>query len=109
MLYRGNDKIWVLNVTDKSTGDPVDITGCTLTFTVRAVLNGDIFLQKTVGSGVELTDPENGVAEITVDAADTSGLANQSFEYVFDVEITKTDATKETLCVGKFLVFPTVT
>lgn len=109
-MYRGDDKIYELTVTDKQTGNPVDITGCTITMTLREDWDEAIFLQKTNGAGVTLTDPTNGIAEITIDAADTSGLdVSTQHEYVFDVYILKTTGKGETLLTGKFIVLQEAT
>jgi len=103
-MYRGDDKKYELEVTDKQTGEPVAINGCTFKFTWKInKSDANYVLQKTVGSGIELTDPDNGVAEITIDAADTSSLTKKT-EYYFDIEITKTDTKVETLMEGKFKI-----
>src|SRR3990170_1110030 len=103
-LRRGNDKTWEITVKNKITGATVDITGCTLTMTVRSNINSAIFWQ----DDFTLTTPLLGVAEIEIPAAITEALANASYEYVYDVEIVKTDTKKETLVVGKFIILPVI-
>ena len=104
-FHRGDDKIYEITVKDKVTEIPVDITGCTLTMTLRKTWTDVVFIQKTF----TLTDPVNGKAEVAIDAADTSGLTNEKQEYLFDVEILKTTGKKETLLSGKFSILPEVT
>ena len=107
-MYRGDDKIYELEVTDKQTGNAVDITGTTIKLTLRETPTDSIFLQKSNGPG-EHSDPSNGKTEFAIDAADTSSLSNEKHTYVFDVEITKTDTKVETLLIGKFIIIPEVT
>ena len=105
-MERGDDKTYELEVTEKkSPCNPADITGCTIKLTIRPTWQGAIFLQKTF----TLTAPLIGEAEVEIVAADTSGLTNERHEYVWDVEITKTDTKMETLCKGKFIIEPEVT
>jgi len=108
-MDRGDDKIYELTVTDKQTGEPVIISGCILTMTWKEDVNQDSAdLTKTNGAGIELTDPVNGLAEITIDAADTSGFTEKK-EFFFDVFILKTTGKGETLVKGKFVVHLDVT
>ena len=104
-MHRGDDKLYELTVTDKQTGNPVDITGTTTVLTMRGSYTASIFLQKTFTN----TDPTNGKAEVAIDAADTSSLQNVQYTYVFDVQITKTSGKDETLLSGKFIILPEVT
>lgn len=104
-LYRGDDKVYELTVTNRVTGAIIDITNCTIKWTWKvAKTDAAYFLQKTAN----LTDPSNGKAEFTIDAADTSSLTAQQV-YCWDVEVTKTTAKKETLCTGKVIVHLDVT
>jgi hypothetical protein len=83
-----------------------DITSCTMKFTVRRQNSTAILIQKTtdVDDGIVLTDPTNGVAEITVDSADTETLLNLDYPYIYDIEITKPTGKVETLVRGSFKV-----
>ncbi|KXH76246.1 MAG: hypothetical protein AM326_03030 [Candidatus Thorarchaeota archaeon SMTZ-45] len=108
-MHRGDDKLYELIVTDKNTGNAVDITGCMLTMTWKEnKKDSGYYLQKTNGSGITLTDPTNGKAEIAIDKTDTSGLDKYK-EYFFDVYILKTTGKGETLLEGKFKVHEDVT
>lgn len=104
-MFRGDDKIYELTVTDKQTGNPVNITDCTIKMTWKENIEDEAyFLQKTA----DPTDPENGKAEFTIDAADTSSLKKRT-EFYFDVQITKTTGKIETLLRGSFVVMMDVT
>jgi hypothetical protein len=80
-------------------------------FTVRRQNSTAILIQKTtdVDDGIVLTDPTNGVAEITVDAADTETLSNLNYDYIYDIQITKPTGKIETLVKGSFKVISEVT
>ena len=107
-MHRGDDKIYELTVTNKQTGNAVDITGCTITWTWKEEKeDASYFLQKSNGPG-EHSDPMNGKTEFTIDAADTASLTAK-MTYFWDVEITKTTLKKETLCLGKIRVLLDVT
>ena len=72
---------------------PRDITGWAVTFTVKDGLGGTAVLTKTVGSGITLTDPGQGVVTVALDKADTSALTVSSAlpagkGYVWDVKRT---------------------
>ena len=107
-MYRGDDKIYELTVTDKQTGNPVSIVGCTIKMTWKENIEDETyFLQKSNGPG-EHSDPTNGKTEFTIDAADTSALKERT-EFYFDVQITKTTTKVETLLKGSFVVLMDVT
>src|SRR6185295_19810429 len=80
--YRGED----VDIT--VTMSPVeDITGWSITFTVRKTFNVlPILIQKSVGSGITITDGPNGVFVIHVDSADTANLDVGA--YHFDIQRT---------------------
>jgi hypothetical protein len=105
-MSRGDDKKYRITVTDKITKLPVNITGCTLTMTWRKTYTDTVFLQKTF----TLTAPAEGIAEVSINAADTNTLpAGERTEFLFDVEILDTSALKETIADGKFVVKPDIT
>lgn len=70
----GDEAVWLVTVTD-SAGVPVNITGCTMRFTAK-LRPGDAdaaaILSKTVGGGITLSDPTNGVATVTLTDTDTT-------------------------------------
>jgi hypothetical protein len=78
VFFRGED----VTVTF-TTNPPADITGWTMTFTVRDKLGGTSQFTKTVGSGITLTNAPLGQFQVTIASADTSSLAVG--RYVWDV------------------------
>ena len=99
-MYRGDDKLYELTVKDKETGVVVDITGCTIILYWYS--KGTDIVEKQWS--FVLTDPTNGLAEVSIAAADTSGLTYARHEFEFKVKITKADLKVETLVSGKFIV-----
>lgn len=95
--YKGEDVIVRVTMTPFGT----NITGWTLAFTVRQNY-GDTatVISKTSGAGqITITDALNGIFDVTVAAADTSGLVPRA--YVFDASRTDSGAAS-VLSVGQF-------
>lgn len=77
-------RITVLN-TD---GTPHDITGATAVYTVRSPdYDNTVIVQKTGGAGIQLTVPEIGVMDVTLDPADTV-LFVPARRYTYDAQLT---------------------
>jgi hypothetical protein len=76
-------------VTVKNTDETAkDITGATVRYTIRTPGFADTqVLQKTVGSGIQLTTPASGILDVTLSATDTAALV-PSLRYVYDCEVT---------------------
>jgi len=85
-FVKGSEQIFAFELTDN--GVPTDITSAVIQFVVKERETDDdakaLFI-KTIGSGVELTNPTNGNFTVTIDAADTNDL-KVSFIY-FEVVI----------------------
>jgi hypothetical protein len=81
--FRGEDVTLTVTLTP-----PTNITGWSLTFTIRDKLGGAVKITKDNGGtgGLTLTDAINGVFKVTIARADTLTLAVQS--YVYDIRRT---------------------
>jgi hypothetical protein len=91
-FFRGED------ITLNFTLQPAqDITGWTMTFTVRDKLAGTIQFTKTVGSGITIVDAGRGLFKVAIASADTSSLAVG--RYVWDVR-REDSGSKTTLADG---------
>jgi hypothetical protein len=74
-----------------------DITGWSITFTMRAVFNVlPVLIQKTVGVGITILNGPAGVFRVQLLSADTVGL--EPGTYLYDVQ--RTDVSNYTELVG---------
>ena len=84
-VVRGSSKTLTLTVKD-SDGGPLDLTGSTIYFTVKKrEKDEDALIQKisTDSAQIDIPNPTDGIAKITINPADTSSLATG--KYKFDV------------------------
>jgi hypothetical protein len=76
----GESAFLTVSASTKSLGviTPIDLTGKLLFFKVTKIgPNGDDVFEKTIGSGITVTDADSGVFDVTIDPADTEEfLAN---------------------------------
>jgi hypothetical protein len=80
-MYAGADMEFSLLALDEN-GDPVDLTGSTLTFQVRrGVLDDDPLIEKATGDGIthaaDQAGAGKGQATLTLEALDTEDLNGQ--------------------------------
>lgn len=88
----------------------IDLSEMILRFSVRKTLRGELLFQKASTTGdIEVIDAENGLAEVSINAADTETLLNVDTDYLYDLEITKANGKKETIMRGKLRVLGEVT
>jgi hypothetical protein len=101
-FYKGEDVVLTVTMSPAT-----NITGLSLTFTMRKQFNDVSILTKaTGGSGITITDAVNGVFTITIASADTAGLDNRA--YAFDIQ--RTNAGNRTvLTIGNLTLLPEVT
>ena len=104
-IPRGDDGILDVVVTDRDTGDPIDLTGAELTFMVkrdRRDADADAILAKTVGSGITVAAPTTGIAVVAIDAADTDAATPGACWW----ELQSVDVTSKvhTLASGRFVI-----
>ncbi len=89
-IYAGDSKTITLTVLDAD-GDAVDLTGADVFFAVANEPGATAFIEKSVGSGVTLTDPTNGVATIAIDPSDTVSVTPSDYFYDVRVELSTGD------------------
>lgn len=99
---RGDSGTFEVTLTD-SAGDPLDLTGASVDFTV-----GDL-IEKSLGDGVAVATPVSGVAVITLDPEDTEDASDYRRAYRYDVQVTLADGTVRTPIRGLFVLVPDVT
>jgi hypothetical protein len=92
-LMRGEIKIYQFTVTEN--GSAVNLTGASMRFALRKQAglvpesdDAGAVLVKTTSDTISLTDPTNGVFEITFNAADTKDLVLESamVGYMYGIE-----------------------
>lgn len=107
-FYRGNSELYELTITD-SAGNPIDLTGCTIWFTMKVDPNdsdSDAAIQKIV---TEHSDPTHGKTKVNLTAVDTRNLApNKSYFYDFKYKNASGDVVK-TLLEGRVKVLQNIT
>ena len=94
-LTRGDDKYYILTFTD-SNGDPIDITGWIIFFTVKRDLDDtddEALIKKDITSH---TDPTNGQTRIHLTNDDTDLIGS----YYYDIQVKKSDGTIITILEG---------
>ena len=110
-VTRGDTAPFVVPVTDRETGLPVDITGASIRFTAKhRRSDADVdaaFVRATGGQGVTITDPTGGLAEVRLTAGDTSAFTGPVTLY-WDVQLVLAGETR-TLDSGRLYVEPDVT
>jgi hypothetical protein len=97
----GDDRDLELTLVDGA-GSPLDLTGASLWFTVEGLF------QKTIGDGITVSVPIDGVAVISVSAADTSGVSVRTARR-YDVQVRTAAGKTKTPVKGTFVILPDVT
>lgn len=86
-MVSGDTKI--LNITAKtSSGTAINLTGVAIIWSLFPSTGGTALLTKSVGSGISITDPSNGVFQVTLNPTDTASL-----EGLYQHEAQITDVT----------------
>jgi hypothetical protein len=86
-IIRGTSKTLSLTVKDAA-GNPVDLTGSTLYFTVKRKAKDKYALIQKISTDIaqiEIPNPTDGIAKIYITPEDTTSLATT--RYMFDVLI----------------------
>ena len=103
---------WSLSGSATLGGDPYDLAGCTLYFTVKykhTDSEEDAVFQKSTGSGITHTNPTNGLYTVSANPADTTGLTKTRQVLVWDCQLVTAGGAKYTLNYGNLVVLPDVT
>jgi hypothetical protein len=106
-FYRGDTQRYRLTLTDAETGDPIDITGGSMWFTMKAKItdnDADAVVQKHVTSHI---DPANGVTEVVVEASDT--VDTKPGTYYYDFQYVDSIGNVKTILAGKVKLLSDVT
>lgn len=91
-------------------GTEVDITGYTFTMTCRyRVDEAVVFQLSTTTSGITITDPTNGIAQVTVPPSATSTLPLDVLRFPYDIQMTDGSANITTVMRGTLRIDPDCT
>lgn len=101
--YIGTDNSYVFTVFQSDGVTPVNITGFAIQFVVEEYGNSaGVFITKTVGSGVTLTNPTQGQFTVSLVAADTASMYPGQYAYRTE----RTDSGSDTVYpLGLFTLF----
>ena len=80
-------------------GVPLDLTGCTFTFTA-STLNGDFSIVKTEIDGIEIDSIVTGRLNVTIDPEDTDALTVPR-NLLWDIVMTDTYDDVRTIATGR--------
>jgi len=100
LLPRGDDRTVEITCTNKLTGAAIDITGATITFTVRATETGAVTFQLTIAQATEvlITNATGGVFEVYIVPANTTSLSAGLFH--FDAQVVLASGKTYTVVKG---------
>lgn len=112
-LDRGDDATRVVTITNRITGEPVDITTIShARFTAkrrRSDADDDAVIgPKDLGSGVEITDGPAGELTVTFEQADTDDI-DEVTVLKWDCQVTDAAGVVTTVVKGRLLIEPDVT
>jgi len=106
----GSTRRYAITITDGS-GSVKDLNGATFaTFRVKDLPPGSpnaaTKFEKTLGSGVIVTDANGGIITVTIDAADSGALV--AGDYYYEVRITDAAGDTDTVKTGQIRLSPTL-
>ena len=99
----------ILTITVDDGAEPpvaVDLSGVAIQWALARDLSIVPVVTKSVGSGIVITDPTNGIFKVTLDPADTEGLCGI---YYHEAEVTDTNSDPSTVTRGTVTIRPTIT
>lgn len=109
-MTRGDDRAFQFTVTDRVTGDPVDLTNYTNIELLGKKRLGDpdlsAVINLTVGSGITVTTPSAGLLTFEVPKAQSNALGNRRHQILTTLRMDNPSAKKKTVRRGIFVVQP---
>jgi hypothetical protein len=85
-------------------GEPLDLTGASLTMQLRLGIDTAIVKEFSLGAGLTLTDPKNGKFTF-----DNQIITVSPATYKYDILIDLANGTRKTYPSGDFIVRPVIT
>jgi hypothetical protein len=97
-VFSGNDVTLRFTVTENDSGEALDLTGAqALIWALAKNANAQAIVTKTLGAGVTITDPANGVVEVVLTDDDLEPLRGT---YYHEMRLTNSSGLKSTLVYG---------
>jgi hypothetical protein len=109
-ITRGDSVSWSVVIT--LDGVPFNLAGCLLWFTAKTkYTDPDVsaIFQKTIGDGITVTTPANGLATIDIVPDDTSALSEVKTVLFWDLQLKDGSDNIYTINSGNLIVNPDVT
>lgn len=110
-IYRGDTV--KLNMAVTSGGSFYDLTGSTIWFTAKNHFSDPdisaVFQKSTTGGGITITNAPNGLCQVTIDPADTSGEPPTKVMLVWDAQVKDAQGRIYTVASGNLIIVPDVT
>lgn len=109
-MTRGNDVS--LSGTATLSGDPYDLSGCSLYFTAKRRFTDDdsaAIFQKSVGSGITITSAAQGLFVVAIGSDDTISVEKVKTILVWDLELHDSAGKIYTIASGNLVINPDVT
>lgn len=91
---------------------PYDLASCTLWFTAKnkyTDLDVDAVFQKTIGDGITVTNPTQGLFTVSVLPADTADVSRVKTILYWDLQLKDADGKIFTIASGNLIINPDVT
>jgi uncharacterized protein YbjT (DUF2867 family) len=109
-ITRGDDVGW--SGTVELSDVAYDLAGCALYFTGKnkyTDADASAIFQKTIGSGITVTNPTQGLFTIALVPADTTAIPKAKTILVWDLQLVNSAGKRYTIASGNLIVNPDVT
>ena len=108
-ITRGDDVQLNTAITYADNATPYNLAAVQgITFTVRLDYGGQKIIEKTVGSGIVVTDGPAGLISVFLEPADTQSLPSTVCRLPYDIEIIDQTGRTFTTEIGRLRVNPDV-
>jgi hypothetical protein len=102
-----------LNLAVTSGGSIYNLTGSSIWFTAKNQYSdldaAAVFQKSTLNGGIVITNPTQGIAQVTIASADTLLVPNLKTILVWDAQIKDSQGNIYTIASGRLIVLPEVT
>lgn len=100
-MVSGDGVVIEITILDQTTGDPVNLAGCTASFVVARENSKRLLVTKTTSAGVTFPDPVNGRIDVELLSADT---AARSGVYEYELQVVDPAGNRSTPLLGELTI-----